>query len=625
MASILALPNEILEFILTSDGIKAVDIAAISQSCQRARKIVFRSATIWRRLYSVHFPDVAHQLENLVDDDPHLFWRSHFISRYLLEKEIRCQIYELSPNHYHHHALSNEHMDHFLELEHSHSQNGMLLVDALQNVVKTGDEDRDLTVRYYGKQVTQFVQQHLLALQWEEFRNREMKDQDLYQGLIMIAQWFQPLEFISLDRVKCDVMTIAKGTLEKLKVTNSSHPIFQLNQNNEEEIFVKSNIQEDRFGGGKNSIDILDALNDFMFTDSGFRGNTANYYNPSNSFIDKVLQSRQGIPITLCLLYKLVAQMLGVFTVPMNVPSHFMLKWHDTTTDISYYIDTFKNGIRRNERQIIEQTDHDPGRYTIATPMEIFQRMVRNLVTSAQIQEQEIMSRGTFTLLRSALELTKLIGGVNENPGFALCQIYLQLSINHREIIKELDNYENWPLNLWFGGDMEHLKNQVRGLRRMCISQIEHEKEERPDPEVKLRSKFSEAYGEDALQFMSCYSVGMVMKHKRYNYYCVINGWDPVCKATKSWIHQMGVNRLPRQEKQPFYHVLVEDGSSRYAADENLEIAKPIRITHPAIGRYFKNFHSDIGYEPNEELGKEYPEDKDTRERFYLSSDNENL
>ena len=89
----------------------------------------------------------------------------------------------------------------------------------------------------------------------------------------MIAQWFQPLEFISLNRVKCDVMHIAMGTLEKLKETNSSHPIFQLNnQNNaEEEIFVKSNIQEDRFGGGKNSTAILDALNDFMFTESGFR------------------------------------------------------------------------------------------------------------------------------------------------------------------------------------------------------------------------------------------------------------------------------------------------------------------------------------------------------------------
>ena len=50
---------------------------------------------------------------------------------------------------------------------------------------------------------------------------------------------------------------------------------------------------------------------------------------------------------------------------------------------------------------------------------------------------------------------------------------------------------------------------------------------------MKLRSQFSEAYVEDALQFMSCYSVGMVMKHKRYNYHCLINGWDPVCKATK--------------------------------------------------------------------------------------------
>ena len=32
---------------------------------------------------------------------------------------------------------------------------------------------------------------------------------------------------------------------------------------------------------------------------------------------------------------------------------------------------------------------------------------------------------------------------------------------------------------------------------------------------------------------MSCYSVGMVMKHRKYNYNCVIYGWDPICKATK--------------------------------------------------------------------------------------------
>ena len=73
------------------------------------------------------------------------------------------------------------------------------------------------------------------------------------------------------------------------------------------------------------------------------------------------------------------------------------------------------------------------------------------------------------SLLRTALELTKFIGGDFEYPGFALCKIYLQLSINHREIIRELDNYENWPANMWFVGDTDHLKNQIRGLRRLCM------------------------------------------------------------------------------------------------------------------------------------------------------------
>ena len=63
-------------------------------------------------------------------------------------------------------------------------------------------------------------------------------------------------------------------------------------------------------------------------------------------------------------------------------------------------------------------------------------------------------------------------------------------------------------------------------------SQIEDECAERPEPEVKLRNSFSETHVEEILQQMSCYSVGMVMRHKRYNYYCVIFGWDPICKAT---------------------------------------------------------------------------------------------
>ena len=33
----------------------------------------------------------------------------------------------------------------------------------------------------------------------------------------------------------------------------------------------------------------------------------------------------------------------------------------------------------------------------------------------------------------------------------------------------ELNNYENWPVNMWAGGNMEQLKNQIRGLKRICM------------------------------------------------------------------------------------------------------------------------------------------------------------
>lgn len=46
----------------------------------------------------------------------------------------------------------------------------------------------------------------------------------------------------------------------------------------------------------------------------------------------------------------------------------------------------------------------------------------------------------------------------------------------------------------------------------------------------------------------------------------MISGWDPVCAASRDWIYQMGVHNLSNKEKQPFFNVLVEDGSTRYAA-----------------------------------------------------------
>ena len=59
----------------------------------------------------------------------------------------------------------------------------------------------------------------------------------------------------------------------------------------------------------------------------------------------------------------------------------------------------------------------------------------------------------------------------------------------------------------------------------------------------------------------------------RYGYDCVIIGWSTRCNASERWIRQMGVDRLPLGREQPFYHVLVPDGSQRYAAQGRYSLA----------------------------------------------------
>ena len=70
----------------------------------------------------------------------------------------------------------------------------------------------------------------------------------------------------------------------------------------------------------------------------------------------------------------------------------------------------------------------------------------------------------------------------------------------------------------------------------------------------------------------------------------------------------MGVDKLERKDKQPFYNVLVSDGSNRYAAQENLQpLTRPVVVTHQEIGKYFVEFDAEAGYKANKQCSDEYP------------------
>jgi len=70
----------------------------------------------------------------------------------------------------------------------------------------------------------------------------------------------------------------------------------------------------------------LRTLNHFFFQELGFAGNVNNYYDPGNSLLSTVLETRRGIPITLAVLYIELATQIGLTARGVSFPGHFLVK-----------------------------------------------------------------------------------------------------------------------------------------------------------------------------------------------------------------------------------------------------------------------------------------------------------
>lgn len=70
----------------------------------------------------------------------------------------------------------------------------------------------------------------------------------------------------------------------------------------------------------------LRMLNQFFFTDMGFSVNSNDYHDPENSYLDAVLRTRRGIPISLAVLWLELAHHLGLSAVGVSFPGHFLVK-----------------------------------------------------------------------------------------------------------------------------------------------------------------------------------------------------------------------------------------------------------------------------------------------------------
>jgi regulator of sirC expression with transglutaminase-like and TPR domain len=97
-----------------------------------------------------------------------------------------------------------------------------------------------------------------------------------------------------------------------------------------------------RFGPGDEPRKILGALNQYLFAELGFAGNETNYYDPENSYLNRVIDQRKGNPINLCLVYLLLARRLHLPVAGIGLPGHFVCRYQSTAVEI--YVDVFNRG-----------------------------------------------------------------------------------------------------------------------------------------------------------------------------------------------------------------------------------------------------------------------------------------
>jgi regulator of sirC expression with transglutaminase-like and TPR domain len=117
---------------------------------------------------------------------------------------------------------------------------------------------------------------------------------------------------------------------------------------------------------GSGPYHFIGAINHVLFQQQGFCGNRRDYYDPDNSYLNRVLERRLGIPITLSLLYLEVAQRLDFPLVGVALPGHFLVK--HVGADEEIYIDPFHEGAILSVEECQERVREATGRADLFSP-----------------------------------------------------------------------------------------------------------------------------------------------------------------------------------------------------------------------------------------------------------------
>jgi regulator of sirC expression with transglutaminase-like and TPR domain len=200
---------------------------------------------------------------------------------------------------------------------------------------------------------------------------------DLLEGLWIIASYQYPE--ISLEKLKAEI----------------------------EQIFYEVWIE---FKPNMHPTDQIKIMNSVIFDKLKFGPNTKNFHSASNSMINIVLESHKGNPISLCTIYMLVAQKLGLPIYGVNLPNLFVLTYKSEA--VQFYINVFNRGLVFYKADIdnyIGQLNLKPSDifYEPCSNINIIKRVLRNLALSYEKTSDTEKLREIETMMKAISDSPK--------------------------------------------------------------------------------------------------------------------------------------------------------------------------------------------------------------------------
>ncbi len=260
-------------------------------------------------------------------------------------------------------------------------------VSALINLLDDPDEKIFSTIK--GR-ILDFGEKAIPVLEdaWESSVNILL--QTRIENIIHRIQFGKTLEAIAEWKYKKNpdllegALLVARYQYPELDETKVNEAIRQLHQ----DVWLEMNDQ-------LTALEKVRVVNHIFFDVHRFVGNTENYTAPENSYLNKVLESKKGNPLSLAIIYLTLCKKLNLSIYGVNLPQHFVMVYLDEqlfSTDqhddnVLFYINPFSKGAIFSRREIdifLNQLAIDPQKsfYLPCSNVEIIKRLIRNLITS---------------------------------------------------------------------------------------------------------------------------------------------------------------------------------------------------------------------------------------------------